>query len=147
MLVKLDKEDFVISVEREMTEAKTAICKGPYHNRSGKGTSLPIEQFPTNRYHPDKRTKLCERCIAPRRNPIPEEIKLSKIVETRIPISPGEKFAQELRDVNLQLEDGGMQYKWRVVFLNEVECVVYAKNYINAGKQVQGRVVSVEQLD
>lgn len=43
--------------------------------------------------------------------------------------------------------DGGMQYKWRVVHLNPVESIVYAKNYIDAGSQVQGPIISVERLD
>lgn len=138
MLVKLDKEDFVISVEREMTEAKTAICKGPYHNRSGKGTPLPIEQFPQNRYHPEKRTKLCERCIAPRRNSVPEAdgVQLTKVVNAP-------EFGARRED----LENGGMQHKWMVEFLNPTECVVYAKNYQDAALQVQGEIVRIERLD
>src|SRR5262245_46301793 len=80
MLVRLDPQDFVISVERElseiqMPEIKTQICKGPYHNKGGRGTSLPIENFPTNRYHPDRRTKTCGVCLekSGKRNSVSEK--------------------------------------------------------------------------
>lgn len=146
MLVKVDKEDFVVSVEREPSDAmidsvmreveradmpklETRICKGPWHYRSGKGTPLPIDQFPMNRYKPGVRTATCQECLnkSGKRSTIPLGIKADPPVAEN--------------------NAGGLQYKWKVVHLNPVESVVYAKDYREAGEQVQGPVISVTRLD
>jgi len=141
MLVKLDKEDFVISVEREIMPTQTQICKGPIHRKRGSGTPLPLSAFSVNKYHPDQLTKTCTDCLklSGRRPMESTKVELRKIQAI-------ESLRTTASEISAGL-DGGMQYKWRVVHLNPVESIVYAKNYIDAGSQVQGPIISVERLD
>jgi hypothetical protein len=153
MLVTLDKEDFVVSVSREPSDAmvdsamreieradmpklETKLCKGPWHYRGGKGTPLPLDQFPINRYKPGQRTATCADCLnkSGKRNAVAESPEMRKIEEVKTPITP-------------KRNNGGLQFKWKVVHLNPVESVVYAKDYREAGEQVQGPVISVTRLD
>lgn len=167
MIVKLDSNDFVISVEHEEVEKvivppATQVCKGPWHYKGGKGTVLPLESFPMNQYRPNTRTKTCGECLersgkrkaglapseadrqrvekykADREFARTEKTSMNKIIEQRVPILSKE-------DV-----DNGMvaaTHKWVVRFLNPTEAIVYADTYVDAAQQVQGDIISIARLD
>jgi hypothetical protein len=160
-MVKVDKNDFVISVERELSDAmvnsvmreveradmpklETRICRGPWHYKNGKGTPLPIDQFPFNRYRKNERTKTCGECLekSGKRNSIPlgvkaEPLKVSKIVETKVPLTT--------KDIDAGMGSG--VHKWKVLVLQPTEVIVYAHTYSEIPSEVQGEVLRVERLD
>jgi hypothetical protein len=141
MLVKVDKEDFVIEVIPDMPKVETQICKGPWHRRGGVGTSLPITSFPFNRYKPGERTKTCQTCIEGRHGVVPEKVQLEKLDMER---------AERMKDIEngmVPVSQGGAMHKWRVTALQPIEVVVYAKDYFEIGSEVTGEILKVERLD
>jgi len=152
MIVKLDSNDFVVSVEHEplevkMPTVKTQVCKGPWHYKGGKGTVLPLDSFPMNRYKAGTRTKTCAECLekSGKRNSVSEReaetIRMNKIVETRIPIEP------PVPGSNFNHGVAGAVHKWRVTVVKPTEEIVYAATYLEIAEEVQGEVVKVERLD
>jgi hypothetical protein len=153
VIVHTDKEGWVDSVEREPSERmidsvmrevqradmpalKTQICKGPWHYRGGKGTPLPIDQFPMNRYRKGERTKTCGECLekSGKRNAVSErdmmqqrEVTVSDIVNHGV---------------------AGAVHKWRVTVLKPTEEIVYASSYADIPAEIgAGDILKVERLD
>jgi len=149
MLVHADKEGYVIDVQREPTDAmvdsamreirradmpvtQTQICKGPWHYRSGKGTPLPIDQFPMNRYKPGQRTATCQECLD----------KSGK----RLKVSEKDALAEKVKDM-VNHNVAGSVHKWKVTVIRPTEEIVYAATYVDISSEVTGEIIRVERLD
>jgi len=166
MIVQLDSQDFVIGVQREpvirdipsdamidsvmreveradMPVLQTQICKGPWHNKSGRGTPLPLSAFPPNRYHPEQRTKTCAECLekSGKRNPIGE---------SDMPTQPAvviRKLDTTENITNHFEPSAGAVHKWRVTVIKPTEEIVYAATYLDIAQEVDGEIVKVERID
>ena len=140
MIVKVDKQDFVVSVERESSD-QMKVCKGPWHYRRGPGTLLPVSKFSGN-------FKTCDECrqkhtesrqaIEERRNGVVQQLAED--------LQNGPTGTPELVASN-QLHSAAM-HKWRVYIVKATEVIVYAKDYLDAGIEAgEGEVLRVERLD
>jgi hypothetical protein len=158
MIVKVDAQDFVISVEPEAVDSAmkeirrseampeaTRICKGPWHYRSGKGTALPLSAFPENRYRPGSITKTCGECLekSGKRSATPLGVKPT---EVRTGVNKIEHALAAA--VPAPATNGGLMHKWEVTVVKTTVVTVYAKDYLDAGVEAgEGDVTNVRRLD
>lgn len=147
MLVTVDKEDFVISVEHEnsimreiqrsetMPEA-TKICRGPWHYKSGKGTAIPLSAFGASLKDGTVR-KTCTECLEKSHHPRNRNSHSDLKVERKREFDNEQVFSQ-----------GGLMHKWEVTIVKPTVVTVYAKDYTSAGVEAgEGEIVHVRRLD
>lgn len=162
MIVTVDKNDFVIAVRKEgevvvakeedmvVPAIETRICHGPWHNKSGKGTELPITEFEVASRGPNSGRvgSTCTSCRkrhseynkkSAARKQITTAVYLPQVIPPLPPIANG-----SIKEVPVAEP---AKYKWIVTIVKEVEILVEANDYLDAGVNAgDGEVISVRRV-
>lgn len=168
MIVKVDAQDFVISVEPEAVESAsreiqrseavpeaTQICKGPWHYKAGKGTARPLSAFSmsTRSGSAGMLNKTCDECL---HNTKKAGHVAGKNLKPRVHIPPLPErtgvnkieHALAAATPDSQNGTGGLMHKWEVTIETVRVVTVYAKDYLDAGVEAgEGDVINVRRLD
>lgn len=159
MIVKVDAQDFVISVEPEAVESATLeihrseampeatqLCKGPWHYHRGKGTPLPLSAFSENRIHPGKMNQTCDECLVKSKKRA--EVPVKHDAPVRTGVNKIEHALAAATPVPQNGTNGGLMHKWEVTIVKPTMMTVYAKDYLDAGMEAgEGDVINVRRLD
>jgi hypothetical protein len=135
MLVHTDSEGFVLDATREKSE-QYQLCRGPWHNKGGKGTMLPASDFDVGR-------KSCRECLRKHRE-------LNNPPEAAI-----HQLAADLQNGKEPPATpvGGAQTKWSVtikeIVVRTTEMIVYAPTIEDAIREAPAgsNIVRVASLD
>lgn len=158
MLVTVDKQDFVVSVKREASDAQTEsaireihhaeqslpttqICKGPWHRKSGVGTVLPLSAFD----YSERRHKLNSTCRECR---VKSENSRNGRVPEFNPAKPEAIIVAEPPNPILIVGPVIVPQRWRITIIRKTEIEVLAADFLDAAAQAgEGEVLKVERLD
>lgn len=156
MIVTVDKEDFVVDVKREPSDAQTEaavaeihredsvfiptqICKGSYHRKNGNGTVLPITLFGVNKYTGGT-LKTCMECRKANGRGSMTTPEIRKLPESSEIFGPPNPI--------LIVGPVIVPQRWRITIVKRVEVEVSASDFLDAAAQAgDGEVVKVERLD
>lgn len=169
MIVKVDAQDFVISVEPEAVDSAmrdirrseampeaTQTCRGPWHYKNGQGTVLPHSAFSQSTRKPGFLNKTCDKCLEQNRNHHPhagrvggKNLKTITVSATELPKRyQGNPVLPTPATDSPPHTNGGLQHKWEITIVKTEKVILYAKDYSDAGKQAgDGEVTNVRRLD
>ena len=162
MIVKVDKEDWVVEVTREdsdmaeihrseQVQPTTRLCKGPWHYKGGTGTMVDIREFSTN-FRTHDLNKTCNACLKGSHQSKKQETPQTGLtrVEKALEAAGVENGTLAKLEANSTYGKAASEKlpQWRVTIVKRTEELVYARDFLDAAAQAgDGEVLKVERID